>query len=173
MNEIYKRASVVVAWLGPGTEESHIAISLLKEFFDGDTASLLSEYWRNSAKTLETLVVLHERPYWNRLWIIQEHMLASKVMIYWGDDEIDWQILSTVWWNLKQEYENDWEVIYTLGSLVKSSLGQLVKLYDDIQHSKAQDLALVNLILLFDEAQCQDPRDRIFGYRGLALSCCQ
>ena len=31
-------------------------------------------------------------------------------------------------------------------------------------------MLLVNLILLFHEAQCKDPRDRIFGYRSLALS---
>jgi hypothetical protein len=175
MAEIYKRARVVVAWLGPGTEESHIAINLLKEFFDGDTASLLYKYCRNSAteKTLETLVALHKRPYWNRLWIIPELMLASKVLIYWGDDEIDWQILSTVWRKLKYEFENDWEGIYTLSSFVKSSLGQLVELYDVMRHPKAQELSLVNLILLFHEAQCKDPRDRIFGYRSLAPSCCQ
>ena len=79
-------------------------------------------------------------------------MLASKVLIYWGDDEIDWQILSTAWRKLKSGFENDWGGIYTLSSFVKSSLGQLVELYNVMRHPKAQELSLVNLILRFHEA---------------------
>jgi hypothetical protein len=65
MAEIYKQARVVVVWLEPSIEESHIAINLLKEFFDGDIASLLYKYCWNLAteKTLKTLVALHKRLY--------------------------------------------------------------------------------------------------------------
>jgi hypothetical protein len=45
MAKIYKQVRVVVVWLKPSIKESHIAINLLKEFFDRDIASLLYKYY--------------------------------------------------------------------------------------------------------------------------------
>jgi hypothetical protein len=176
MGTIYKKATGgVVVWLGAGTEESHIAISCIKRLFNGDISGLLEEYYRPQAKlwTLETLDHLCCRPYWSRLWIIQEVVHASKIMVYCGEDEMDWLVLSSVWRKLKDKIDEGLGVPYPLEKFVESPIGQLVQLRNKFQESETQTRPLVDLFTTFHDAKCDQDIDKIFGFHSLADPCCR
>ncbi|KAF2272457.1 HET-domain-containing protein, partial [Westerdykella ornata] len=71
MGDIYKRAKQVVAWLGDSDEETRIALDLLTDWTA--TTKRLSDY---RPPSWDALCNLLERPYWTRLWALQECVLA-------------------------------------------------------------------------------------------------
>jgi len=68
---IYGKASRVVAWLGPAYERSDDAmVGLLSSTGDEQALELIP--W------ISAVVQLFSRPYWRRLWVLQELKLAKR-----------------------------------------------------------------------------------------------
>ena len=88
MAEIYRSASEVIVWLGPGTEESSSlptgAVELQTELFS----------WSNPGA--KALIQLLKCEYWTRTWIIQEFILATSVVLYWGTAKFSFDDLDTI-----------------------------------------------------------------------------
>lgn len=88
MGLIYSRAIVVLAWLGPEADDSAIVLDGL-----ATKASFHTEFWR-----VKSICALFERPYWKRVWIIQEVSKARKLEIVCGSVKVSWDLFSS---NLK------------------------------------------------------------------------
>ncbi|XXH02239.1 hypothetical protein Hte_008607 [Hypoxylon texense] len=90
MSRIYTRAEQVCIWLGEGNEDSNLAIRFIKEEvmelinFD----SICSD--KRYAHKWQALMVLMQRPWFSRRWMVQEISLARKAEIYCGPDKIPW-----------------------------------------------------------------------------------
>lgn len=69
MGRIFREAGEVIVWLG------RLNVNQDATFSEED----------------EMLIELCRRPYWNRLWIIQEIMVARKIDILLGDALVDWE----------------------------------------------------------------------------------
>ncbi|PVH67327.1 heterokaryon incompatibility, partial [Cadophora sp. DSE1049] len=77
MHRIYSRASIVLIWLGLENDTTGPAFDLLKRGgvrnFRGSVLKMVdsarAEY---SESQWEALADLCDRPYWNRVWIVQE-----------------------------------------------------------------------------------------------------
>jgi Heterokaryon incompatibility protein (HET) len=103
MREIYGKAWTVIAWLGEEAYQSDKAFQLLQKlshFYKTqrnsvDLASQLSQdpgYLGDGC--WYALMQLMERPYWYRLWIIQEMVMgASAMMLRCGTSSIEWNSL--------------------------------------------------------------------------------
>lgn len=79
MGDIYLQAEYVIAWLGPSADESRVAMRCLKE------AGCLSMWeFRLEPQELDALVAFFNRPYWQRLWIVQEFILPKKILLLCG-----------------------------------------------------------------------------------------
>ncbi|KAF2670195.1 hypothetical protein BT63DRAFT_478378 [Microthyrium microscopicum] len=85
MGNIYSCASSVVAWLGLASEDSQHARIFIEQQTSGtmsksdvDLQSTSSETWKLAPKILQ-------RPYWTRLWIMQELALAKDVTFVCGE----------------------------------------------------------------------------------------
>src|SRR6266540_1701102 len=96
MDIIYKNASMVVSWLGK--EDGYTTTALQ---FMGRLASIPPKDYPNyvslglnhsgaSHKEWEALVAFFRRPYFRRAWIVQEIVLASRILILCGSVEIPW-----------------------------------------------------------------------------------
>ena len=90
MSRIYRRASEVAIWLGEDTDDSITAIDFIKneiiKFPDFDNIFSDKKYsgkWR-------ALMMLMQRDWFSRRWVVQEIALASSAMIYCGPDSIPW-----------------------------------------------------------------------------------
>jgi len=121
MRDIYGKAWTVIAWLGEEGEQSDKAIQLvqsLSEFHNTVTSSgsdLVSRLSENPSYLVNgswyALNRLMARPYWYRLWIIQEIVMgASTMVLRCGTSSIDWnsfcsgiEILQEELWLVKDE----------------------------------------------------------------------
>ncbi|KAF1932475.1 HET-domain-containing protein [Didymella exigua CBS 183.55] len=114
MGLIYRMAAHVLVWIGPEDETTSTAVETIERLSPGvilssdhrncdtipgseaavvryhlATSTLTSRHWL----ALSSLI---QRPWFRRLWIRQEVLLASKVLLRCGNTEIDWAKLEKV-----------------------------------------------------------------------------
>lgn len=82
MGEIYIEASTVRIWLGVGTESLFRAMALLERIDEDEEA----EIFENVA--YEDVALLCEHPYWSRAWILQECVLAERLVLQCGPAQV-------------------------------------------------------------------------------------
>ncbi|KAE8447991.1 hypothetical protein EG329_009914 [Mollisiaceae sp. DMI_Dod_QoI] len=84
--------------------------------------------------------------YWKRLWIIQDFVLAARLEVCIGDKTWSWSRFMSI-------------------IVTRDHIHNLLKLRDDLhKHSKF-------LLKTFQNSKCQEPRDKIFGFLGIAHDC--
>jgi hypothetical protein len=92
MRDIYERADLVVAWLGPGNARSDSVI----DFINTNTDAILAraeEVMAEEVKTRIWWLMIEEllmRPWWQRLWVIQEVVVAKDIKICCGSKSLLW-----------------------------------------------------------------------------------
>ncbi|KAI6081479.1 HET-domain-containing protein [Hypoxylon rubiginosum] len=197
MRAVYEGASGVTIWLGepgPGAElglnrltasnsitrrtknrDAHWTVE--KELF-GKAGGLGTEtaMWfspstdllRNELEKDEIRELLC-RPWWTRVWIIQEAVVSKNLKVMCGSWEIDWDKLDA---ETKEENINTKQV-----ALVKVMHPELLSFADstlddiNLMRRKWGDAKTGNNIyeLLYNlrRLACTDPRDRIFAFLGL------
>ncbi|ORY04568.1 heterokaryon incompatibility protein-domain-containing protein [Clohesyomyces aquaticus] len=90
MGDLYSKATLVAAWLGVAGNGSDVAMDLLnRRFCNSCEASHRIGFHYISYRCLErtelsTIEVLLSRPYWRRVWITQEVILAKRVVLHCG-----------------------------------------------------------------------------------------
>ena len=135
MGRVYSQAEEVMAWVGPSTPDDEEAIKAMQS---GEEAYLLRGSKAGS---------LFEKPYWNRVWIVQEVLLAKKLVILCGARRIE---LDT----LLQFIERS-KVKWNVPSLLKKR-SEGIKSFD-----------LRTAISKFVRYECQLPQDKVYGLTGL------
>ena len=109
MGTIYREASSVLIWLGPWHEGDSKAVKddistfsdmirlplsqglTLRQILDRPLQSDVEA--RLSARDFSAWKRFWKLQYWTRTWVVQEVGLASKAVIVYGPDEIDWEDL--------------------------------------------------------------------------------
>ncbi|KAI1115902.1 heterokaryon incompatibility protein-domain-containing protein [Nemania sp. NC0429] len=97
MGRIFSSAMTVITWLGEEDKYTEKSFSMLKKLADPSIQKLI-----RSAKSLDTdyaegllsVVRLFQRTYFTRAWIVQEIVLAARVVIMCGKHEIDWNVVA-------------------------------------------------------------------------------
>lgn len=91
MSRIYTRAEKVCIWLGTDSDESKLAFDFIREEitqlrnFDAISSDKkYSDKWR-------ALMMLMQREWFSRRWVVQEISLAKKAEIYCGPYSIPWK----------------------------------------------------------------------------------
>ncbi|CAG8961592.1 hypothetical protein HYFRA_00006126 [Hymenoscyphus fraxineus] len=174
MSLIFSQAARVVVWLGQSTEAIDDTLSFIaqvnegSEFGDYPKQYFLDHWWGYTR--------LRERPYWTRLWIIQEVALASRIVLRCGSYEVDWapfirfdQMLQR--WSTQYDNEYIHEIYKT--TPIPQRLSNIRHLDGPEISSYERDHFLLDLLFEFNESQCKDIRDRIFGLLSLARKCCR
>lgn len=135
MSFIYSRASCVVVWLGPFAKP---AVSHQK------MKAVQMNRWPVANK-----------PYWKRLWVIQEFALAREIELHFGGYSTK---LAEYLREIGQHGSMDKE--RHMYQLNKKRLGR---------HGDSNKLE--QLLEDFQAAQCTEVRDKIYGFLGLAHDC--
>ena len=86
MRLIYERASQVFVWLGEASDDSDFAMDLIAHIGASDYTrqSVLDDNDDNPSvikSGTSALCASLERPWWTRLWVLQEFAVASAVPI--------------------------------------------------------------------------------------------
>lgn len=179
MSNIYESALAVIIWLGEARATTALAINFLKEHItlnftrvshhnDLATTRFNPEYavaWDAVGQDLL------KRPWWMRMWVVQEVALARRTVIFCGPYDLPWDHL---------EIANDIGFAYDLpifyktpeeiarGDIFSQSRNLMTKAR--YRRARAQGTGLRLQELLINNVSCfaKDPRDMIFSVLGLA-----
>ena len=102
MHWMYQLAERVIIWLGEHSEDSRLAIHQLEMISNLDPEDCVSQL-RGIAgsdrhlpmgprfgKPIDSFFL---RPWWSRVWVMQEVVWASKIIVVCGDQELSWDML--------------------------------------------------------------------------------
>lgn len=90
MSRIYNCAQQVCVWLGQDNDDSTVAITFIREIMLLENFDAISEKKENAHKW-RSLLLLMQRPWFSRKWVVQEIALARAATIYCGNDQIPWE----------------------------------------------------------------------------------
>jgi hypothetical protein len=182
MKEIYERAESVITWLGPASDDSHLAFAVIRSLgravFGGykdtrrhDPSVLAAVGAGFGRKEWESVQKLFHRPWWNRAWICQEITTPTKrgklAMAWCGHDQIHWDYFGAASvYILSAELE---------GSLEKSEKVTNMRIFtlacmtaDRKKLLNKHVLDLIHILAANRDCETSDPRDKIYAF--LAIS---
>jgi hypothetical protein len=168
MRDIYMGAESVIAWLGLAQSSEELAFLLTRY------PNLL-----HVEEMATELIALLSKSYWNRVWVVQEFMLARIVEIWCGKYSADAASFESIW--------KEQSAVVGLGQLpqriASSPGGRLFKYRRDFNHKKKvkrevmgrrnsktvrTTLRLRDLLQDFASSQSSEVYDKIYGFLGIA-----
>ncbi|TAQ89705.1 hypothetical protein B7494_g1990 [Chlorociboria aeruginascens] len=93
--------------------------------------------------------------YWKRLWIVQEIGAATKLMVYCGQNYWGWD-------SFFEQIKN--------GS-ADHTTGPALKLAKQREGRHGDSFLLANLLEVCQDSLCDEPRDHVYGFVGIAHDC--
>ncbi|KAL5113646.1 hypothetical protein ACEQ8H_008485 [Pleosporales sp. CAS-2024a] len=178
MRDIYAKAKTTMSWLGPETDNSNDAFAYALEL-----ATLLRQHLaRNGEITipekemsqkidpqvkpgdprLEALVAIHERPYFQRAWIVQEVAVSKYVVLVCGDAIITMDQFLCAFCYLVMVTPSLWEFY---PRHLQVFVWRLKWATDDWKNAATTDW--LKVLLKYRVYESTDPRDKIYAYYGL------
>ena len=116
-------------------------------------------------KALQGIVL---RPWFARVWIIQEVALASHVTCFLGDKAFSWEFLSKPFFHLNIR-RLELITMPISRKAIKNAPGTIGTVMQiDLLRENGQDRRLLALLVNFRRALSTDPRDKIYAMLGLA-----
>ncbi|TLD36846.1 HET-domain-containing protein [Venturia nashicola] len=176
MGDIYGHTTRTVVWLGSGDgdEDSKRAFKICEQLakeaimlesnLDPSTDKLsFPEYDKNDS-CLDNLV--DDCPWWRRVWIVQEIILATDALLVCGSNEIDWKVFCRAMDRLISAQ-------LTNGVVMGLIEQEPFRWYQSINSIRSLSLTdslgdkLLDLLIHVREREATNPRDKVFSVLGL------
>ncbi|KAF5000806.1 hypothetical protein FGRMN_1413 [Fusarium graminum] len=169
---IYAGASQVVVWLGQGTQASQTALTYISNSTDkpghGSWVSGGLDFFDEPHKTdhfeqdLACLTSLLERPWFRRLWVLQEVVHSQRVLVMAGNQTVSWDALAE---SVQKLYRSG----LILGkSSEKARVGAAAVIeMESIRRSQLLP-DLLSILVATNPDECSDPRDKMYAVLNLA-----
>jgi hypothetical protein len=149
MSSIYSSASQVLAFLGSqGSPQRNASVKRIAGYLDDS----LESYNRRSHVEREDLLSFIDRPYWSRIWILQEIALAQLVTVVVEDQTIRWT----------------GSVIETIRQLCHNHGVNHSGVLPWVPANRPEEQSLIDVLGRSRTCSATDPRDKVFAVLGLA-----
>ncbi|EPE29819.1 WW [Glarea lozoyensis ATCC 20868] len=193
MEDIYRQARQVCIWLGELTDGSIVGVkSIQKKLTTGyylwkvdrkfgkptlpvreslkNSISLQNRSSLVAAQEFGEINELLDRPWFTRVWIMQEAILARKLVLICGSETIDWHDVGS---KIKTSFMainfpkcfglkvNPWD-------LFCDETYQKICHFRHEWESGGRNASLYQLLYDYRHLDCKMPQDRIYGFLGLA-----
>lgn len=215
MGRIYKCSNRVLVWLGDKDEYTNEAISLIKTISEFPVESYANSRitfadWNTPERLAHmtgvqgipqwtdwvALMVFFQRPWFERVWIIQEVILGSEVLVFCGSGVIPWveisrtvQFIGTTSWSMQLVLSRFRKMPEVEMELDAESWNPRKRKYHKLINDKQLDFSLNETILVLEGARSDfrgkrlyfedlissfrsfkatDPRDMVFSLLGIA-----
>ncbi len=189
MSSIYSSAKRVIVFLGPSSDECHLVHKFISHIAqDGQQkaqarrpvtdSSVFDDTFENNeldtsfmaAYNADTRMAVQRwlaRPWFGRLWIWQEVHLAKEVMIVCGHHETAWREFQAAIIRLwRQTVQPDSPSVFESKNLDSLDFRKSLTLVRSLV-GNYQKRTLMYLLDRTKDAQCCDPRDRIYAVLGM------
>jgi hypothetical protein len=167
MRDVYTGADHVIVWLGLAKHSEELAFLLTR--------------FPNMLEVNEiamALIELLNKPYWGRVWVIQEFVLAKSVEIWCGEFRADASKFEHIW-----REDQPLPGVFISQQIYKSSAWLLFKYRREFKHTKKYKrdvlgrrnsrtlkatFRLRDLIQTFSFSESTEMYDRVYGFLGIA-----
>ena len=115
----------------------------------------------------EPVIALLHRPWFGRLWVVQEVVLAKHAVVFCGNRSLSWDVVEKVIGTLSAH-----GLLAFFPEKAKTRSGQNITSMRLIRHRRSlpgKGPGLLDLIAMCRNVQCTDPRDRVYALLGLAI----
>ena len=177
MKDIYSNAMIVGVWLGESTPGCREAMRIFKRVDDGvSIIHVITEDRLTPEQKSRSLTELFARPWWGRVWIIQEVALAKKLTMHYGTEYLNLETVLNALWDLNH-YLCLWSSYSPVDRSFKLEMDRTLRdilnsvYWLWIEHKRGPSLAPDAFIVALGRGQLSllsDPRDAIYGFLGLA-----
>jgi hypothetical protein len=172
MSSIYKKANQVVVWLGLDLDGSEKILRFLDRVDPDrplpDSVISLMDSMANKPSLVEFGALLR-RPYWKRVWIIQEVAEATRVQILCGNMSVPWDSMRRVVENL---VENSTEAGMKPASGLQDILREVMLIHDlaNIRNDRlnVRPLRLLRALVRTKSSMSTISHDKVYSLLGLA-----
>lgn len=175
MGQIYRQCEQCLVWLGPHNDVDGLAYELLHRIQDfvqaerptRDTTSLLPGKLRSKHATTPgqwiALSGLFARPWFERIWTLQEIVLPHRALMIWGKFSFDaGDFYIAVEFINQNQLES--HLLGTAGGYLQSlRVAELRRQY----HAHTTEMDLMDLLQDSRDRDATDVRDKVFGILGL------
>jgi hypothetical protein len=172
MAQVYETEGAVLVWLGPSSDDSHLAVGLLTEIRSkkfADDYILESVRSRNNFLRWKALFTLCRREYWNRIWTAQEIICDREAVLICGQDSVAFTDLAEVAWVLQGLHYGEAE---SVPGFLEAGLDRLRIPSNywamQISHKTEKEPDLLTLMTTFRAHRCSDPHDKVYGMASMA-----
>ena len=164
MGEIYSDASSVIAWLGLQEESSYDRREACHHCRQPSANDIDNRYPRSRGLKdawdwQDAMLDLAHRPYWSRMWIVQELMLAQDVHLLCGDRLVCWTDFRSAL--VAQETAHAHEYLQCTSCAFPFLKAKSSTAGDD----------LAALLRTYCRSACRDIRDKVFAILNLLPDC--
>jgi len=189
MSQIYSTAKEVWVWLGNIPLVSPLPVSQVFDLSQPAHVPDLSERARTKIQKWRSegneawLVVLRSicsRGYWNRLWIVQEFLIANSLLILVGDDTVQGEEFSAFIVEstnpsylypprpIREEIRawSAWNLCRVRHGPIKVN-GYQIPEELTLQGSEPLEMSLEQVLARYGQAECTDWHDKVYGLLAL------
>ncbi|VUC33479.1 unnamed protein product [Clonostachys rosea] len=193
MQHIYGQAEQVCIWLGELSPEGILGMRhlqgraastvLYQGRLEKQTGKLRPPLAMSSGALIDAVNFAEEqvmgeareildRPWWRRTWVIQEAVLARKLIVMCGSEVVTWESIQ----DLIEKRRLDTPKVEVCGVI----LGEMKNFPDDTfrfitefrrkWHSKSSTINILEVLYRCRALRCAKPQDKVFGFLGIAPS---
>ena len=123
---------------------------------------------------LRTLLAILDRPWWKRVWIVQEVALSHLGTVHIGRHQVPLSMFVTAVNNLHQHFGKCckhlcglWFGTYSLTHSMMESSSRVLSLQTAIHKLQTENLLPGNIFLISSYREAAEPRDHVYAFRGL------
>lgn len=175
MGGVYKLASRVIAWLGEEDTYSNLAC----DTFESLPADAKMHWDPRKNDTLEETLLdsdhkvamqsLFDRPWWYRVWTVQESILGQDLFFVCGHREMSANMLGA----LSKSYGQHSRTCcreFLWNQDVDGALPKIMDILATLSNwRRVSRREIVILLAKFRSRHCTDPRDKVYGLLGLCV----
>jgi hypothetical protein len=186
MNHIFGTAKPVFAWLGEDVAKG--CVELQQNLIHFRTELLTDMYFIRLTSVDDLYTLLHlgraildvcKSAYWSRMWIVQEIIVAQKLLMCFGSQRVSWQDLKRCCFVLHDGVEPFGDLCEEVRAheVIKQcrislhSPGISTFITQGFSHSNGPGAAvpppLYELIEMYKTKECSDLRDKVYALLGL------
>lgn len=165
MGQLYRHASHTIAWLGPATASSDVAVRFLwRTSYNDSLTPSVSEF--------NSLEALCSHTYFQRLWIVQEVVLSRRLDFLCGGAICSWDNFVLFWKQLYYtkpfSFFTDGEIRGTYKARTLNDVSkELIDTKREVTLGLMRQNPLAYLLRLSARSYCSDFHDRVYALLGL------
>lgn len=170
MNRIFASANETRVWLGPTSQDSALAVDFLQwmstkpysHMFEGSVKEALAADGRSFAQEWLATNKLLKRPWWTRVWTVQEFAVARRVRLHCGDKSIS-----------RNDLHLALSAIYDCGMYLETTAqwnrSRIYDYYSTFARDNPLDMvvSLTATLAYLGDHHATDPRDRVYALSGI------